>query len=109
MKYGFSKDQLNRYCENLGMSYAHFPEVGIQSGQRQELNTQADYDRLFSDYRAMSLTKTHATQTAILGLLKTHQRIALTCFEADINRCHRKHLAEAIATLPDFDYGLRHI
>ncbi|MDR1402100.1 MAG: DUF488 domain-containing protein [Tannerellaceae bacterium] len=109
MKYGFSKNQLQRYCENLGIRYVHFPEVGIQSKQRQELNTQADYDRLFAVYRQNNLTKTTLTQEKILSLLKEHRRIALTCFEANICQCHRKHLAEAIAGLPSFDYEVKHI
>jgi uncharacterized protein (DUF488 family) len=109
MKYGFSKSQLKRYCENLGIQYVHFPEVGIQSEQRQELNTQADYDRLFADYRTSNLTKTQTTQYTILDLLKKYQRIALTCFEANISQCHRKHLAEAITNLPGFNYELKHI
>lgn len=109
MKYGFNKSQLKRFCENLGMQYLHFPEVGIQSGQRQELNSQNDYDKLFSTYRKNNLTKTTNTQNEILNLLKKHKRIALTCFEADICQCHRKHLAEAIETLPDFSYEVKHI
>jgi uncharacterized protein (DUF488 family) len=109
MKYGFSKSQLKRYCENLGIQYVHFPEVGIRSEQRKELNTQEDYDRLFTDYSATNLTKTCATQNTILNLLKQYQRIALTCFEADICRCHRKYLAEAITNLPEFYYELKHI
>lgn len=109
MKYGFSKSQLKKYCEGLGIQYLHFPEVGIQSEQRQELNTQTDYDKLFAFYRKSNLTKTRPTQTAILNLLKQHERIALTCFEANICQCHRKHLAEEIETLPGFDYEVRHI
>ena len=109
MKYGFSKSQLKRYCENLGIQYMHFPEVGIQAEQRQELNTQTDYDKLFAVYRKSNLTKTVPTQTVILNLLKQHKRIALTCFEANICQCHRKHLAEAIETLPNFDYEVKHI
>jgi uncharacterized protein (DUF488 family) len=109
MKYGFCKSQLKRFCENLEIQYVHFPEVGIQSEQRQELNTQADYDRLFADYRIYNITKTQTTQYVILDLLKNHQRIALTCFEANICQCHRKHLAEAIANLPGFNYELKHI
>jgi len=109
MKYGFSKSQLKRYCDNLGIQYLHFPEVGIQSNQRQELNTQNDYDKLFSLYRESNLTATIATQTIILNLLKEHKRIALTCFEANICQCHRKHLAEAIENLPDFSYEVKHI
>lgn len=109
MKFGFSKSLLTRYCESLGIQYMHFPEVGIQSGQRQELNTQADYDKLFADYRKSNLTKTTASQVQILNLLKEHKRIALTCFEADICQCHRKHLAEAIENLPNFEYEVKHI
>ncbi|NBP71037.1 MAG: DUF488 domain-containing protein [Cytophagia bacterium] len=109
MKYGFSKSQLKRYCENLGIMYVHIPEVGIKSEQRQELNTQADYDKLFKVYRKNNLTKTVDSQTQILNLLKENKRIALTCFEANICQCHRKHLAEAIERLPDFKYKVEHI
>jgi uncharacterized protein (DUF488 family) len=109
MKYGFSKSQLKRYCENLGIQYMHFPEVGIQAEQRQELNAQTDYDKLFAVYRKSNLTKTVPTQTVILNLLKQHKRIALTCFEANICQCHRKHLAEAIESLPNFEYEVKHI
>lgn len=109
MKYGFSKSQLRKYCANLGIEYVHIPEVGIQSDQRQELNTQSDYDKLFSVYRKNNLSKTTSSQNEILKLLKQHKRIALTCFEANICQCHRKHLAEAIENLPDFNYEVIHI
>ena len=109
MKYGFSKSQLIKYCGNLGINYIHFPEVGIQSEHRQELNTQADYDRLFSIYKSANLLNTISTQQKILKLLQEHKRIALTCFEADICQCHRSHLAEAIRALPGFEYQVKHI
>lgn len=108
MKFGFSKTLLSRCCESLGIEYQHFPEVGIKSSQRQELNTQSDYDKLFLDYKK-ELPSTLSTQIAILELLKQKQRIALTCFEADICQCHRKPLAESIAGLPNFKYELKHI
>ncbi|MCX8481852.1 MAG: DUF488 family protein [Sediminibacterium sp.] len=109
MKYGFNKSQLQRYCDNLGIKYVHFPEVGIQSKDRQELNTQKDYDNLFLIYCENNLTKTTDSQLIILNLLKENKRIALTCFEANICQCHRKHLAESIAKLPYFTYKLEHI
>lgn len=109
MKYGFSKGLLKRYCESLGIQYMHFPEVGIKSEQRQELNTQSDYDKLFTVYIKNSLSKTVSAQTSILNLLKQHKRIALTCFEANICQCHRKHLAEAIESLPGFNYEVKHL
>ena len=109
MKYGFSKSQLKKYCESLGVKYLHFPQVGIQSNQRQELNSQTDYDKLFAVYRKNNLSKTTDTQSEILNLLKQYKRIALTCFEANICQCHRKHLAEAIEKFPEFHYEVKHI
>ncbi len=109
MKYGFSKSQLKKYCESLGIKYSHYPQVGIQAEKRQELNSQTDYDKLFAVYRKNNLAKTTDTQAEILNLLKVHKRIALTCFEANICQCHRKHLAEAIEKLPAFDYEVKHI
>ena len=109
MKFGFSKNQLSRYCESLGIKYLHMPEVGIQSKQRQDLSTQLDYDKLFATYRSQTLTKATKEQIDILSLLKENKRIALTCFEANICQCHRKHLAEAIENLPGFKYEVEHI
>ena len=108
MKYGFNKNQLIKFCENLNIKYVHFPDVGIHSDQRQELNSQSDYDRLFISYRK-TLPAALKTQEAILALLEKHNRIALTCFEANICQCHRKHLAEAITQLPNFKYDLKHV
>jgi len=108
MKFGFSKTLLRRYCESLGIEYNHFPEVGIKSNQRQDLTTQNDYDKLFSEYKK-ELPSVLSTQIAILELLKLHKRIALTCFEADICQCHRKPLAESITSLPEFKFELKHI
>lgn len=109
MKYGFSKTLLKGFCTSLNIEYLHIPEVGIQSDQRQELNSQNDYDKLFDTYKKSNLKKTTSYQEQILKLLKQKKRIALTCFEANICQCHRKHLAEAIETLPNFEYEVKHI
>jgi len=109
MKYGFSKSQLKNACEGVGIKYEHIPDLGIESDKRQELNSQSDNDALFLQYRNDTLTKTHPQQEYLLKLLKTHKRIALTCFEANIHHCHRKHLSEAITKLPGFQYELKHI
>jgi uncharacterized protein (DUF488 family) len=109
MKYGFSKSQLKNACEGVGIKYVHIPDLGIESDKRQKLHTQLDYDKLFLQYRNDTLTKTRSQQEHILELLKANKRVALTCFEANICQCHRKHLAEAITKLPDFIYELKHI
>lgn len=109
MKYGFSKSLLKRFCESVNIEYIHFPEVGIDSDQRQELNTQKDYDNLFNIYKKDNLEQTINTQTDIFNLLKSKKRIALTCFEANICQCHRKPLAESIAHLSGKDFEIKHI
>ena len=109
MKFGFSKTLLQRYCKALEIEYIHFPEVGIHSNERQELNSQNDYDELFQNYISESLPKTIDTQNLIIDILERKHRIALTCFEANICQCHRKHLAEAIISNPRFKYKMKHI
>lgn len=109
MKYGFSKKQLTNACHGVNIHYYHFPELGIVSEKRKELNSQKDYDILFEQYKESALKNTIDTQKKVLELLIKHNRIALTCFEANICQCHRKPLAEAIKNLPDFRYKLKHI
>ncbi|MBP6977540.1 MAG: DUF488 domain-containing protein [Lentimicrobiaceae bacterium] len=109
MKYGFSKNQLEKACERVGIEYVHIPEVGIDSDKRQNLNTQADYDTLFAYYRLNVLRNEPEKQKGIFQLLKNKKRIALTCFEANIHQCHRKQLAESIAAMDGFAYKIIHI
>jgi uncharacterized protein (DUF488 family) len=109
MKFGFSKSQLQAACNGVGIEFVHIPQLGIDSDKRQELNTQADYDKLFLQYRKDVLTQTQVYQGQLMDLLIKNKRIALTCFEANIFQCHRKHLADAIVKHPSFAYELKHI
>jgi len=96
-------------CESLKIEYIHLPEVGIDSDRRQELNGFEDYRKLFEEYKKSNLSRTLETQLKILELLVKKKRIALTCFEADPDYCHRKYLAEAISRLKGFNYEVKHI
>jgi len=97
MKFGFSKSQLKTACESLNIEYTHIPELGIKSSKRKSLNSQCDYDALFSDYRETLKYNTKVKAiNQILELLKKNDRIAITCFEANIHQCHRKHLANRV-------------
>jgi uncharacterized protein YwgA len=109
MKFGFSKSQLQAACNGVGIEFVHIPQLGIDSDKRQELNTQADYDKLFLQYRNDVLTKTQVYQDKLMDMLSKNKRIALTCFEANICQCHRKHLADAIVKHPSFAYELKHL
>ncbi len=109
MKYGFSKNQLKSIVENVGIRYLHIPELGIESGKRQELNTAADYRLLFEDYEMNSLPGLSKEIEALYRLFKDRRRIALTCFEADFHCCHRSIVARAVEKLFDDEYEVSHI
>jgi hypothetical protein len=109
MKFGFGKNQLIKACQGVRIEYMHIPEVGIENDKRQELKTQADYDKLFVYYKNSILPGITAKQRELLELLTNKKRIALTCFEANISQCHRKHLAEAIGALGDNHFEIQHI
>ena len=108
-KYGFSKQTLSETLKKLGISYVHIPELGIASEQRQELNTQADYDRLFSEYERTTLQSASKNLQELFSLFRKHKRVAITCFEAQQCMCHRGRVAEALAKMPEWDYPTKHI
>lgn len=109
MKFGFSKSQLLAACNGVGIEFVHIPQLGIDSDKRQTLNSQSDYDTLFSQYRSEILTHTQVYQDQLMDLLTKYQRIALTCFEANICQCHRTHLANTIVKHPLFAFELKHL
>ncbi len=95
-KYGFSKNTLANGCEGVGIRYEHVPELGIASDQRQNLETQADYDALFAHYERKSLPKQHPALTKIATWVREGERVALTCYELLPQQCHRHCVAEAL-------------
>jgi len=98
MKFGFSGKRLQHICEEVGIKYISVRELGIDSDKRKKLETQKDYDELFKVYLKTNLKNTGESQEYVLELFKKHKRIALTCFEKDIGKCHRKVLADYLVT-----------
>ena len=99
-KYGFAKSTLSKACENVGIRYAHLPELGIASAERKELKTQADYDALFAEYERKSLPQQGEALKKISGWIQREgHRVALTCYEAEPCQCHRHCVAEALERL----------
>lgn len=96
MKYGFSKNQLKLFCNNIGIEYIHIPELGIESEKRKELNSENAYKTLFDDYELNCLSKKEFELKKIVDLFIENKRIALTCFEADSNFCHRSRITKVI-------------
>lgn len=96
-KYGFSKGPLKKGCEGVGIRYEHLPELGIASEQRQELETQADYDVLFEKYERETLPEQTSALARSRDWVKVDgERVALTCFERLPEQCHRHCVAQAV-------------
>ncbi|MYF10402.1 MAG: DUF488 domain-containing protein [Gammaproteobacteria bacterium] len=108
-KYGFSKRTLQQACKGIGMDYIHKPELGIDSRKRRHLQSPADYRSLFRDYRATTLVEGQKSLDSIARLVIDRGRVALTCFEAASEQCHRGCVADALLAKPDFGYGVTHL
>ncbi len=94
MNFIYIKDALMRKLKDVGIEYLHIPELGIESEERKNLNTKADYDELFAKYRqTLPIKEVYINRIIELG---TTKRIALLCFEADCNFCHRGEVAKVI-------------
>lgn len=108
-KYGFSKAQLKKACDCLGIMYVHIPELGIQSDKRKQLNSQKDYDLLFDEYEKTTLKQNKAALMEIIKLIEQYNRVALTCFEKNPMQCHRSRVAKALLSISDGEFKFKAI
>lgn len=99
-KWGFSKSTLQDACEKVGIKYIHIPQLGIETEERQELNTIADYKALFKHYESNTLKDNWSYLLDLSEILKKNKRVALTCFEKSIQMCHRSVVANNLMSLP---------
>ena len=95
-KYGFAKSTLSSSCQAVGIRYEHLPELGIPSDQRQELQTQADYDALFETYEKDWLPSQDESLNLVQSWIAAGEHVALTCYEHLPQQCHRHCVAEAL-------------
>ena len=109
MKFGFSKNQLRSALSAVGIDYIHMPQLGIESSKRKDLASQNDYDQLFAEYRKTVLRKESDSLKQLTDFVRTHQRIAITCFEADANSCHRSSIAARLMDSDGFGYRVYHL
>ena len=95
MNFSFTKNKLMNYLEKTGIKYIHTPELGIDGELRESLSTINDYQNLFKKYEATTLIDNyeHIIRIAEWGKEK---RVALMCFEANKNMCHRGVIANYI-------------
>ncbi len=95
-RFGFHRSTLERHCQDVGITYNHFPELGIPSSWRTELDSMPAYERLFKKYEGEILpAQTHSIEA--VSALVAEGPSALMCMEADCRCCHRTRLARKVA------------
>jgi len=95
-RYGYHKSTLHRLAGYVGIDYAHFPQLGIASEERQELHTFGDRLELFDRYAATTL-KTEREAIAEVARLMQERPSVLVCLEAEPECCHRSRLAVPVS------------
>ncbi len=103
MKYGFSKSQLKKSCESIGIEYVHLADLGIESDKRQKLETMSDYNKLFKEYEETTLKQNKESINRLFKLVQDQKRVAITCFEKEVTMCHRGRILNALLALPEWD------
>lgn len=109
MKYGFSKSRLMEYTSDVGIRYFHMPELGIPSSLRRDLDSAASYRLLFEYYRSQILPEQFEAIEKLKNISREQGRVALTCFEADHQFCHRHKITEYLASESDFETLIVHL
>lgn len=103
MKFGFSKSQLKRACEGVGIHFLHLPDLGIESDKRKKLDTLSDYQELFTIYEATTLKQNEKSLLYLRELITEYHRVAITCFEKEVCMCHRGSVLKALVSRPDWN------
>jgi uncharacterized protein (DUF488 family) len=109
MKYGFSKTRFRDYLDRAGIKYEHIPALGIESAQRKHLETEKGYKMLFKKYASESLPNRKDELQRIRELISEHKRIALTCFEANPELCHRHKIVKHLQSIKKWSIPINHI
>ncbi|MBD3360584.1 DUF488 family protein [Candidatus Peregrinibacteria bacterium] len=109
MKYGFIGKTLNRLCENREIEYLSIKNLGITSEKRQKLEKLSDYKKLFQKFEKNHMPNVKEELSQLRSLLENGKRIALLCFEKDINCCHREVVARHLAHQCNEKFKLVHL
>jgi len=108
-KPGFSKTSLRDQLQKVGVSYQHIPELGVPSALRKNLGTKSSYRSLFRYYDQRILAYNLDSIETIKAIAKRHSRVALMCFEADYNSCHRHMITEYLSRESTFRAKIVHL
>lgn len=87
-KAGFSKTRLREALEAAGITYRHARALGNPKSNREPFWS-GDVAQGRETFRAMLATDDAGLELGQLAELLQAERVAVMCFEADHDRCHR--------------------
>jgi hypothetical protein len=105
-KFGFSGRMLSQVLRKIGIKYVYFPQLGIKSEKRQNLNSREAYNDLFYEYR-QDLPRRADALALLKQQIDVERRVALTCFEKDPHLCHRDCITDLLKS--EFGYRIEHL
>jgi uncharacterized protein (DUF488 family) len=95
-KPGFSRPSLAAACDKAGLRYEGLPELGIPREERRKIDSPARRRAAFDRYSRSTLRRERASVDLVARWIRSGERVALACFEADPDLCHRSRLARAV-------------
>ena len=95
-KRGFSKAPLSEALTRHGIIYHHERLLGGPKPLRDQLRKDGDYKTYFAEFERYLDTQKPLLEKLASAL---EGRVALLCFEHDVNHCHRREVARALSRL----------
>lgn len=96
-KRGFSRTALSGLLADAGIGYLHLRELGNPKDNRKAFHT-GDLQAGRATYRDLLLTGAAQVALGRVAELATTTVVALLCFEADVEHCHRQVVLSDLAT-----------
>lgn len=94
---GYSKTALGLALNEQGIGYQHLRALGTPPALRKTYKLDRDFGALAAGYALHLATQGEALEA--LGQLVSKQKVALLCYEADPQTCHRSLVAQRLQTL----------
>jgi hypothetical protein len=109
MKFGFSRHILERGLREAGIHYIHLPGLGVDSAKRHAANTDKQWYNMFQEYYEETLPLHGKELSTIKEMLERVNRVAITCYEATSEDCHRSYVARALEAMQGWEYPVVHL
>jgi uncharacterized protein (DUF488 family) len=103
----FSKKTLSRVLPGDGIEYLHIGSLGSPKELRDKVKADGNYDYFFSRYEEFLGSQDASLRT--LSALIRKKVVCLLCYERDVDKCHRRAVAERMAKMAGRDIDIIHL